>query len=266
MCYIKRHTKTMIGENMRKKLIAGNWKMNMLQADGTALACEIVQKCRGDLPFDVLVCPPYTLLSQVVEAAQGSKMMVGAQNVTNTAKLFGAYTGEISAIMVKDMGATHTLVGHSERRQMYGETDAIVLEKASNAIRDGLTAVICIGETLQERDSGRALDVVTAQINGSVPKIATDKNCVIAYEPVWAIGTGKVPTNEDVAEVHQAIRMELTKLLGATLADKMRILYGGSVKPSNAAELLGIQNVDGALIGGASLKSEDFWAIAETQL
>ena len=165
--------------------------------------------------------------------------------------------------MIKDLGATWTLVGHSERRQYHHETDAVVQQKAENAINAGLTVVICIGETLDEREAGQALAVVQRQVAESVPASATDVNTVIAYEPVWAIGTGKVPTTDDVAQVHAAIRAKLAEKLGANIAENMRILYGGSVKPENAKELLSVPNVDGALIGGASLKAESFWAIAQ---
>ena len=249
---------------MRRKLIAGNWKMNCLKNDGIALAKAVFEKTSGTLPFDVLICPPMSLLGTIAELPH--TIGVGSQDVAVAPKSMGAFTGDISAEMVKDLGATHTLVGHSERRAMHGETDEVVRIKSENAIKAGLIAVICVGETLEEREAGKAIDVVTAQIRGSVPTIATAENCVIAYEPVWAIGTGKVPTTADVAEIHGAVRAELVKVLGQEIADKMRILYGGSVKPSNAKELLSVSDVDGALIGGASLKAEDFWAIAETQL
>ena len=249
---------------MRRKLIAGNWKMNTLKADGVALAKAVFEKAQGALPFDVLICPPMSLLGTIADLPH--TIGVGSQDVAVAPSSFGAYTGDVSAEMVRDLGASHAIVGHSERRMMHGETDVIVQEKATKAIGAGLTAVICIGETLEEREAGKALEVVTTQIHGSVPMIAKADNCVIAYEPVWAIGTGKVPTTADVAEVHAVIRAELTKLLGKEIADEMRILYGGSVKPSNAKELLSVDHVDGALIGGASLKADDFWAIAETQM
>lgn len=249
---------------MRRKMIAGNWKMNCLTADGIALAKAVFEKASGALPFDVLICPPMSLLGAVV--ALPHTIGVGAQDVAAAPKDFGAYTGDVSAEMVRDLGATHAIVGHSERRTMHHETDAVVRAKAKRAIEANLTAVICIGETLEERESGKALEVVTSQVRGSVPPEATADNCIIAYEPVWAIGTGKVPTVGDVAEMHGAIRAEVAKILGQDVADGMRILYGGSVKPSNAAELLSVADVDGALIGGASLKADDFWAIAETQM
>ena len=248
---------------MRRKLIAGNWKMNCLKADGLALAKAVFDKTNGTLPFDVLICPPMSLLGQV--AAMPHQIGVGAQDVAVAPKANGAFTGDVSAEMVKDLGASHTIVGHSERRAMHHETDEIVRTKAERAIGAGLRTVICVAETLAEREAGQAIAVVTKQIRGSVPASATAENCVIAYEPVWAIGTGKVPTTADVAEIHGAVRAELAKVLGSDIADQMRILYGGSVKPANAKELLSVSDVDGALIGGASLKIEDFWAIAETQ-
>ena len=249
---------------MRRKLIAGNWKMNCLRADGLALAQSVFERTTEPLPFDVLICPPMTLLGQI--ASLPHKIGVGAQDIAVAPKPEGAFTGDVSAEMVRDLGATHTIVGHSERRAMHNETDDVVPQKAERAIAAGLIPVICVGETLAEREAGQALCVVTKQIRGSVPTTATAENCVIAYEPVWAIGTGEVPTTADVAEVHGAIRSELANLLGQDVADGMRILYGGSVKPSNAQELLSVANVDGALIGGASLKIDDFWAIAATQL
>lgn len=252
---------------MRKKLIAGNWKMNGLKADAVALAKAVFEKFDGvgNRPFDVLVCPPMNVLGFVADETHKT-VFVGAQDVAETAKPNGAFTGDVSAAMVADLGATWTLVGHSERRTYHHETDAVVRQKAENAINNNLTVVICVGETLEERESGQALDVVTRQVRESTPAIATAENCVLAYEPVWAIGTGKVPTVEDVAEMHAAIRAEVAKNLGQEVADGLRILYGGSVKPENAKELLSVENVDGALIGGAALKVDSFWAIAETQL
>ena len=252
---------------MRKKLIAGNWKMNGLKADAVSLATAVFEKFDGvqNCPFDVLICPPMNVLGFVADVPHKS-VFVGAQDVAETVKPNGAFTGDVSAAMVKDLGATWTLVGHSERRTYHNETDAVVRQKAENAINNGLTVVICIGETLEEREAGKALEVVTRQVRESTPAIANATNCVLAYEPVWAIGTGKVPTTADVSEMHAAIREEVAKNLGAEIADGMRILYGGSVKPENAKELLGVNNVDGALIGGAALKVDSFWAIAETQL
>jgi len=250
---------------MRKKLIAGNWKMNGLKADATPLAKAVFEKMEAipNRPFDVLICPPMNVLGFVADVPHSS-VFIGAQDVAETPKSNGAFTGDVSAAMVKDLGATWTLVGHSERRTYHHETNEIVRQKAENAINNGLTVVICVGETLQERDSGQAIDVVTRQVRESVPTMANATNCVLAYEPVWAIGTGKIPTTQDVAEMHAAIRAEVAKNLNPDIAEGMRILYGGSVKPENAKELLNVANVDGALIGGASLKADSFYAIAET--
>jgi len=252
---------------MRRKLIAGNWKMNGLKEDSLALAQAVFAKSAA-LPnknFDMLICPPMNVLGMIAMLPHND-VLIGAQDVAETTKPNGAFTGDVSATMVKDLGATWTLVGHSERRQYHHETDAVVQQKAENAIATGLTAVICIGETLDEREAGQALDVVRRQIAESVPSNATATNTVIAYEPVWAIGTGKIPTTDDVAQVHAAIRTKLAEKLGTEIAENMRILYGGSVKPENAKELLSVPNVDGALIGGASLKADSFWAIAEAVL
>lgn len=251
---------------MRKKLIAGNWKMNQTKTEGLALAKAVIEtasKEKGN--FDVLICPGMNLLPLIAELPN-ENVFIGAQDVSVAPKDFGAYTGDVSAAQLKDLGVTHAIVGHSERRAMRHETDLVVREKAVNSIEKGLIPVICVGETLEERESGKALDVVCRQIRESVPSISTGENTVIAYEPVWAIGTGKVPSVQDVAEMHAAIREEIKALLGEDVASTMRVLYGGSVKPSNAKELLSVANVDGALIGGASLKVEDFWGIAATQI
>lgn len=251
---------------MRRKLIAGNWKMNQTKQDGIALAkavFETVKKEKGD--FDVLICPPMSLLGLIADLPHDG-VALGAQDVSIAPKDFGAFTGDVSAAQIADLGATYAIVGHSERRAMRHETDLVVREKAVNAIAKGLIPVVCVGETLEERESGEALAVVCRQIRESIPSTATAENLVVAYEPVWAIGTGKVPSLADVEEMHTAIRAEIAALLGQEVADGMRLLYGGSVKPSNAKELLSAQNVDGALIGGASLKVEDFWGIAQTQL
>ena len=246
----------------RKPLIAGNWKMNMLSADGTALAKGVATEVKklGKPECEFLVCPPFTLLSQVKKALRGAKVALGAQDVHFNLK--GAHTGDISPLMLNDLGCTYVIVGHSERRADHKESNELVCKKAQAAIENGLKAVICIGETLEERDAGKTIDVCTKQILGSVPENATAANTVIAYEPVWAIGTGKTPTAADVEDVHAAIRKVVAKKLGKGNANKMRILYGGSVKPGNAKELLALPDVDGALIGGASLKVEDFMGIA----
>ncbi len=246
---------------VRKKLIAGNWKMNCLQAEGIALAKEVAAKVKADkFDCDFLICPPFTLLGLIKKCLRGTKIALGAQDVHFMVN--GAHTGDISPLMLTDLGCTYTIIGHSERRVDHFESDELICRKAVAAHQAGLRTVICIGETGAERDAGKTIKVCQKEINGSVPDDATAQNTVIAYEPIWAIGTGKTPTAADVEEVHAAIRKALTKKLGKATANKMRILYGGSVKPSNAAELLSLPDVDGALIGGASLKAEDFINIA----
>lgn len=247
-----------------KALVAGNWKMNGEKAskkEVMALARKLAGKKKP--ACDVLICPPATLVSLVKEAARGSKIAIGGQDCH--AKESGAHTGDISAEMLKDAGATHVIVGHSERRADHGETDAAVRAKAEAAHRAGLTAIVCVGETEAERDAGATLKVIRSQLKGSLPDAAAAKTTVIAYEPVWAIGTGRTPTPEDVARVHAAIRNVLEARFGAEGA-KMRILYGGSVKPANAKELMAVPNVNGALVGGASLKADDFWGIISAYL
>lgn len=247
----------------RKRLIAGNWKMNGLLADGTDLAKNVATqvKALGKSECEFLVCPPFTLLMAVKKALHGAKVALGAQDCHFAEK--GAHTGDISPQMLKDLGCSYVILGHSERRADHGETNELVCKKAESAHQAGLKAVICIGETLKQREAGKAVDVCREQIMGSVPADSTATDTVIAYEPVWAIGTGKVPTSADVEEVHAAVRQALAKKLGKGNANKMRILYGGSVKPNNAKELLNLPDVDGALIGGASLKADDFLAIAK---
>ncbi|RMF10729.1 MAG: triose-phosphate isomerase [Alphaproteobacteria bacterium] len=241
-----------------KGLIAGNWKMNGLRASVAEIEDLKARMAATPVACDVLVCPPATLICSFVKAAQGSAISIGGQDCH--AALNGAHTGDISAQMLADLGCSHVIVGHSERRADHGESDADVQAKAAAALSQGLVAIICVGETEAERDDGRTIDVVTSQIRGSFPDGATADNTVIAYEPVWAIGTGRTPTPADVAETHAAIRAELVALMGEQ-GNRTRILYGGSVKPSNASELLTVANVNGALVGGASLKAEDFWGI-----
>lgn len=247
----------------RKTLIAGNWKMNGLLEDGVALAKGVATEVKnmGRVDCEFLICPPFTLLTSAKKALRGSKVALGAQDCHFNEK--GAHTGDISPVMLKDAGCQYVITGHSERRADHHESNELICKKSKAAYDAGLKAVICIGETLADRDAGKTIDVCTTQILGSVPAEATSVNTVIAYEPVWAIGTGKTPTAADVQEVHAAIRKVLAKKLGKGNANKMRILYGGSVKPSNAKELLNLPDVDGALIGGASLKVEDFIAIAK---
>ncbi len=242
----------------RRPLIAGNWKMNGLQRSLTEL--EKIIAGAGDLAkADVLVCPPATLVLTFAAAALRSKVGIGGQDCH--AEATGAFTGDVSAEMLADAGASAVIVGHSERRTLHEESDAKVRAKVLAAWRAGLTAIACIGETRGEREAKRTLDVIGRQLDGSVPDGVTAKNLVVAYEPVWAIGTGLTPTPADIAEVHQFIRKRLAARYGET-AEKIRVLYGGSVKPSNAKELMGIANVDGALVGGASLKADEFLGIA----
>lgn len=240
----------------RTKLVAGNWKMNGTRTslselrsivDGTATAGA-----------EVAICPPFTLISEAASVASGSSVTIGGQDCHANAA--GAHTGDISAEMLADIGARLVIVGHSERRTDHREADDTVREKALAAWRAGLVAVICIGETEGDRRSGQTNAVLTRQISGSVPNGATDKNTVIAYEPVWAIGTGLTPSLDDIRDAHTHIRDELATRFGNN-AELMRILYGGSVKPSNATEIMSIEGVDGALVGGASLKAVDFLGI-----
>jgi triosephosphate isomerase len=244
----------------RRPLIAGNWKMNGLRADALALAKGVANGVRqaGWTDREVLVCPPATLLLAVADAIKGSGVLVGGQDCH--AKASGAHTGGIAAEMLRDCGASHVIVGHSERRADCGETDAVVRAKAEAAWRAGLLPIVCIGETLAEREAGRTLAVLETQLEGSIPPGATAARMVVAYEPVWAIGTGKTPTTPEVNAAHAHIR----KVLGGLMeeASLVRLLYGGSVKGSNAAELLAAGDVDGALVGGASLKADEFLAIA----
>jgi triosephosphate isomerase len=243
-----------------RPLIAGNWKMNGLKPSAIELAA--IAQGADDLSrkADLMICPPATLLRGASGIVAGTKLKLGGQDCHPAAS--GAHTGDISAEMLADAGAVAVIVGHSERRQDHGETDTIVREKARAAWRAGLMAIVCIGETQAERASGKTLDVIGAQLAGSVPETATASNLVIAYEPVWAIGTGQTPTPQDVEEVHGFIRQRLRERLGDRGA-AVRILYGGSVKPTNAAELMAVPNVGGALVGGASLKAADFLAIAK---
>lgn len=243
---------------VRRKLIAGNWKMNGSTAMTGDLAGALTAKAAAAAPAcDVAVCPPFPFLSAAAAALADSAVALGAQDCA--VKVSGAHTGDVAAEMLADVGCRYVIVGHSERRADHGEGDALVAAKATAARRAGLTAIICVGETEAERVAGRALDVVAGQLAGSIPEGASAEDTVIAYEPVWAIGTGKTATPGDVAEMHAHIRGQLVGKIQD--ADKVRILYGGSVKASNAAELLAVENVDGALVGGASLVAADFWAI-----
>ena len=238
-----------------RKLVAGNWKMNGSKAALAELA-GIAVAARSNSGLDVAICPPAILIAPARAAAPG--LSIGAQDCHWNAS--GAHTGCHSVAMLAEAGATLVIVGHSERRADNHETDGEVKAKASAAIVGGLTAIVCVGETEAERDAGNAVSVVDGQLSGSVPDEGTGDTLVIAYEPVWAIGTGRTPSTSDVAEMHSAIRAALVKKLGAQ-GSKVRILYGGSVKPSNAVELMAVPDVDGALVGGASLKADDFVSI-----
>jgi triosephosphate isomerase len=241
-----------------RPLVAGNWKMNGLAAQ--LAEAQTVRDAVAKAPpkADVMVCPPATLLAQMAWALKGSTVLLGAQDCHVQAA--GAFTGDLSAEMLADAGACAVIVGHSERRALHGELDREVRAKAEAAHRAGLSAIVCVGETAGERAAALTEEVVRRQLAGSLPDAATAANTVVAYEPVWAIGTGLTPTAADVARVHAAIRAALTQRFGGE-GSGMRILYGGSVKPANAKELLGIKDVNGALVGGASLKATDFLGI-----
>jgi triosephosphate isomerase len=243
---------------IRKKLIAGNWKMNKTSADAVALAKDIVFAAGAQADVDVVVCPPFTALEGVATAIDGSLVKMGAQNMHFEAS--GAFTGEISAPMLRALFATHVILGHSERRSLFAETDAFVNKKVLAALKHQLRPILCVGESLAEREAGATLKVVQTQIEGSLEGVSKElaTNLVLAYEPVWAIGTGKVATAEQAQEVHGFIRGLLTKLFGEPAAQRIRILYGGSMKPANAAELLAQKDIDGGLIGGASLEARTF--------
>lgn len=244
-----------------RPLIAGNWKMNMTKSDGVDLARDLgMRYAEMDDPwFDMLVCPPATLIDSVSQVLAGSGVAIGGQDCHAADK--GAHTGDIAAPMLADLGCSHVIVGHSERREQHHEIDLLVAEKAKAAHRARLVAIICVGETEEQRDQGQAASIVSRQIAGSIPDTATTANTVVAYEPVWAIGTGRTPSADDVAEMHRHIRGQLSSRVPG--GGRIAILYGGSVKAENAAELLSIDNVDGALVGGASLNADGFWTIGE---
>lgn len=244
----------------RRPLLAGNWKMNGLKASAGELRAIIDGSSAYAGAVDFLVCPPATLISEFSAIASGSHVGIGGQDCHREAS--GAFTGDISAEMLADAGAQAVIVGHSERRTSHHESDEDVGAKAEAAHRAGLTAIVCVGETQEQRESGATLRVIGRQLTGSLPDKATSANLVVAYEPVWAIGSGLTPTPGDVAEVHNFIRERLVARYPEA-GEEIRILYGGSVKPANAKELLSVRNVDGGLIGGASLKAADFLGIAE---
>jgi triosephosphate isomerase len=260
LCYAADRLKTRNFAMSRRPLVAGNWKMNGLRAslaelDAIAAGYSAALKAKADF----LICPPATLIAEAAARVASKGVAIGGEDCH--AKASGAHTGDISAEMLRDAGASYVIVGHSERRADHGESDAVVRAKAEAAWRAGLTAIVCVGERKEQREAGNAVAVVREQLAGSVPDGATAAKLVVAYEPVWAIGTGLTPTAADVAEMHKAIRETLGGRFGAE-GRNMRLLYGGSVKPENARELIIQADVDGALIGGASLKARDFIAIA----
>ena len=246
---------------MRRRLIAGNWKMNGQRAEGRALAQAVVDRAKN-VPSDrdLLVCPPATLLGEIAAIIAVGRVALGAQDCAIEER--GAFTGEVSAEMIADLGCSFVIVGHSERRQFQGETDAIVAKKTVRAQAAGLNAIVCVGETAEQRDNGKALDVVGGQLAVSLSHDCDPKALVVAYEPVWATGTGRTPSTRDIEQVHGFLRRALVERFKDEGA-KVRLLYGGSVKPDNADEILSVAEVDGALIGGASLDANDFIAIAD---
>ena len=251
----------------RKKVIAGNWKMNMTASEGAQLIADIRSNCDGACGCacapEVMVFPPFTSIAAVQETAKGTPLVVGAQNVHWAEN--GAFTGEISAKMLVEMGVTHVIIGHSERRQYFGETDETVNKRVKAALAAGLKVVLCVGETLEEREKGVTEAIIEKQVRWDLDGVTMDQldNVILAYEPVWAIGTGKTATNEQAQEVHAFIRALIGKAFCPVCAGKLRILYGGSMKPANAAGLLAQPDIDGGLIGGAALKAADFLALVK---
>ena len=244
--------------NHRKYLIAGNWKMN-----GTLDSIEEISKIDKQSEAyenDIALCIPNTIINKVKEKISNKKLIIGAQNCHNEES--GAYTGDVSAKMLKDAGAKIIIVGHSERRQFYKETNEIINKKASSVIVVGLQTIICIGETEEEKNKGLTNEIVCTQLKNSMPSISTDTNTIVAYEPIWAIGTGRIPSLEEIQAVHKELRSLISKIKGIETAKKMRILYGCSVKQTNAKDIFTLEDVDGALVGGASLKSEEFLGIS----
>lgn len=246
---------------MRKRFIAGNWKMNTTREEGVSLAKAIAEAVGSGSAADVAVCPPNVYLAAVAEAVSGSSVAVGAQNVYHEAS--GAFTGETSCGMLADVGCTYVILGHSERRHILGESNEVVNKKVLATLAGGLKPIVCVGETLEQREAGQTNDVVWEQFFGSLAGVTAEQmaEVTIAYEPVWAIGTGKVATPDQAEEVHAALRRILEIRYTGEIAEQVRIQYGGSVKPDNAGELLSQPNIDGALVGGASLKADSFLGI-----
>jgi triosephosphate isomerase len=246
---------------MRRQFIAGNWKMNLNRASAVALAEGVAKASASIADVDIAVCPPSCYLEAVGKALVGSKVGLGAQNMYHEKE--GAFTGELSAAMLLDLGCKYVILGHSERRHILGETDAAINKKVHAAFVAGLTPIVCVGELLAEREAGKTLDVIKTQFAGSLAGLTPEQmaKTVIAYEPVWAIGTGKVATPQQAEEVHLSLRKIMTEHYNSAISESVVIQYGGSVKPDNAAELLGQPNIDGALVGGASLKVDQFMGI-----
>ena len=251
----------MNAKKMRKTIVAGNWKMNASKDSVESLVTDILSGA-SDVSAEIIVCAPFPYLSQVEVLIEGSNLMLGAQNLNVNAS--GAFTGEVSAEMIKDFGANHVIVGHSERRSLYGETSEIVAEKTKAAIDSGLTPILCLGESLDQRESGKTESVVSEQLNKVIKMVGIEafNNIIIAYEPVWAIGTGVTATPEQAQAVHKFIR-DLLATSDQDIADKTAILYGGSMNAGNAVELISCADIDGGLIGGAALKAEDFLQICK---
>ena len=251
----------MNAKKMRKTIVAGNWKMNASKDSVESLVTDILSGA-SDVSAEIIVCAPFPYLSQVEVLIEGSNLMLGAQNLNLNAS--GAFTGEVSAEMIKDFGANHVIVGHSERRSLYGETSEIVAEKTKAAIDSGLTPILCLGESLDQRESGKTESVVSEQLNKVIKMVGIEafNNIIIAYEPVWAIGTGMTATPEQAQAVHKFIR-DLLASSNQDIADKTAILYGGSMNAGNAVELISCADIDGGLIGGAALKAEDFLQICK---
>ena len=242
---------------MRRPVIAGNWKMHKTTSEAVALATELVNELKGG-PNKYMIAPSFTSLDAVSKVVKGSNILLGAQNMSTDEA--GAHTGEVSVLQLKDLGVQVVILGHSERRQYFGETDAIVNRKTKAALASSLHPIVCVGETLQEREAGKVEEVITTQVKGSLAGLSAKEvlDSVIAYEPVWAIGTGKTATSQQAQDVHALIRKVLAAMFDATVAQGVRIQYGGSVKASNAKELFGMPDIDGGLIGGAALDAKSF--------
>ena len=242
---------------MRRKVIAGNWKMNMLPNETISMITELAPKVK-DTKNEVILCVPFTDLFYCLNVAQGTNIKIGAQNMHYEEK--GAYTGEISGSMLRSIGVEYVIIGHSERRQYFGETDETVNKKVKAAFKNGLKPIVCVGETLEQRESGKAFEIITNQTQKALEGLTEDQvaNTIIAYEPIWAIGTGKTATNEDANESIKKIRKKICQIYGQNVSERVIIQYGGSMKPTNAKKLLEMSDIDGGLIGGASLKVEDF--------